>query len=89
MIFGRRRPAEPSIGHDVLTSDEDLLGSVAAVADAFVDVVGGSLDRQVTWRVPRSAIGRVEGETVRLTVSRGQALCEGLARRVAAPARSP
>jgi predicted ester cyclase len=86
MIFGRRRPAEPAIGHDVLTSDEDRLGSVAAVDDDFVDVVGGSLDRQVTWRVPRSAIGRIEGETIRLTVSRGQAMAQGWERRTGAPA---
>lgn len=89
MIFGRRRLAEPAVGHDVRTSDEEVLGNVAAVYDDFVDVVGGSLDRQVLWRVPRSAIGRVEGETIRLTVSRGQAMVQGWERRSGAPAAAP
>jgi steroid delta-isomerase-like uncharacterized protein len=86
MIFGRRRPAAPVVGQDVLTSDEAVLGTVAAVDDDFVDVVGGSVDRQVSWRVPRSAIGRVEGDSIRLTVSRGQALAQGWERPSDAPA---
>jgi hypothetical protein len=77
MIFGRKQPQVPQVGHDVVTNDDESLGEITAVRDDYLEVFGGTIDRQVTWQVPRSAINKVDGQTVRLSVSRIQATAKG------------
>jgi len=76
MIFGRKAP-QPEVGHDVFTNDEERLGDVAAVLDDHLVVTGGPRDRQFSWRIPRSAIGKIDAEVIHLTLSRGQVLAQG------------
>lgn len=77
MIFGRKHDAEPEVGFDVMTTDEESLGDVASVHADYLEVTGGTIDRHITYRVPRSAINRIDAQTVYLNVSRGQALAKG------------
>jgi hypothetical protein len=76
MIFGRKQQT-PEVGHDVLTSDEERLGDVTTVHNDYIDVTGGTLDRPITWRVPRSSIGKIDDEAIHLTLSRGQVMAQG------------
>jgi hypothetical protein len=76
MIF-RRKEREPEVGDEVLTSDEEHLGEVAAVEAEALAVTGGTLDQRRTWRVPRAAIGKVDDQAVHLTLSRAQVLALG------------
>jgi hypothetical protein len=76
MIFGRKE-SKLEVGREVVTNDEMVLGTVSAVFDDEVEVTGGAIDRRITWRVPRSAISRIDDEAVRLSVSRGQAVAKG------------
>jgi hypothetical protein len=76
MIFGRKSP-DPQVGQEVVTADEEHLGDVTAVQNDFLDVRGGTLDHPMTWRVPRSAVAQINGETIHLNLSRGQVLVRG------------
>jgi hypothetical protein len=73
MIFGQKE-REPAVGDEVLTSDEEHLGQVSAVAAETLAVTAGTLDHQRTWHVPRAAVSRVDDEGVRLTLARAQVL---------------
>lgn len=87
MIFGRKNDArEPTVGHEVLTSDEEVLGTVAAVSDQDLEVTGGAIDRPHAWCVPRSAVSKVDGQTVRLSASRAQIAAKGWERTAGAGA---
>lgn len=78
MIFGRKNDArEPAVGHEVLTSDDEVLGTVAAVSDQDLEVTGGAIDRPHVWRVPRSAISKVDEQTIHISASRAQIAAKG------------
>jgi hypothetical protein len=76
MIFGRKE-SKLEVGREVVTNDENVLGTVSAVHDDEIEVTGGAIDRQIVWRIPRSAINRIDELTVQLAVSRGQAVAKG------------
>ena len=78
MIFGQKT-REPEVGQDVVTADEERLGDVATVHDEYLEVRGGTFDHPVTWRVPRTAIGKVDPDAIALRLSRGQVLAQGWA----------
>ena len=71
MRFGsKHRQREPEVGAEVLTNDGECLGDVAAVHDDELEVTGGTMAQRVLWRVPRSAISRIDQQTMdRLTTS--------------------
>ncbi len=77
MIFGRKQSHEPEVGQDVYTNDEECIGDVAAVQSDHLEVTGSSIDRQITWRIPRDAISKVDDNGVHLNVSRIQAVAKG------------
>jgi hypothetical protein len=77
MLFGRKQPQDPAVGHDVMTNDDESLGEITAVHPDHFEVQGGTIDRHVIWQVPRSAVSRVDEQTVRLSVSRIQATAKG------------
>lgn len=77
MIFGRKEAQTPTVGQDVITNDEERIGDVAAVHDDHLEVTDGRVDRQVTWRIPREVISRVDDSGIHLSVSRVQALAKG------------
>jgi hypothetical protein len=77
MIFGRKQNGKLEVGCEVMTNDDQVLGMVSAVHDDDFEVTGGAIDRQMTWRVPRSAINKVDEQTVHLSVSRGQVAAKG------------
>ena len=71
MLFRRKQHAPtPAVGADVLTTDGECLGDVAAVHDDYLDVTGGTVDRRIRWRVPRSAISRIDQKTTHQIVTR-------------------
>ena len=76
MIFGRKE-SKLEVGREVETNDEMVLGTVSAVHDDEFEVTGRAIDRQQIWRIPRSAISRIDEMAVHLTVSRGQAAAKG------------
>ena len=78
MIFGRKQASqEPTVGQDVITNDEECIGDIAAVHSDHLEVTGSSIDRQITWRIPRDAISKVDDNGVHLNVSRIQAVAKG------------
>jgi len=76
MVFGRKGRAV-EVGDDVVTSDEEHLGAVTAVDAEALEVTGGTLEHPRTWRVPRSAVSKLDDEGVHLTLSRAQVLALG------------
>jgi hypothetical protein len=76
MIFGRKQ-SEPTVGCDVVAGDDETLGSIAAVFDDYIEVMGSGIGNTASWRIPREAISRVDDEAVHLSVTRVQALAKG------------
>jgi hypothetical protein len=76
VIFGRKE-SKLEVGSEVETNDEIVLGTVSAVHDDEIEVTGREIDRQHVWRIPRSAISRIDEMAVHLAVSRGQAVAKG------------
>ena len=76
MIVGRKE-REPEVGDEVLTSDEEHLGEVTSVDAEALAVTGGTLGQRRAWRVPRTAIGRVDDQAVHLTLARAPVLALG------------
>ena len=76
MIFGRKE-SKLEVGREVETNDEMVLGTVTAVHDDEIEVTSTGIDRQQVWRIPRSAISKVDDMAVHLSVSRGQAVAKG------------
>jgi hypothetical protein len=76
MIFGRKE-SKLEVGREVVTNDEIVLGAVSDVRDDEIEVTANTIDRQMTWRIPRSAINRIDDSAVHLSVSRGQAVAKG------------
>jgi hypothetical protein len=90
MLFGRKREAQnPEVGNDVMTADEETLGTVAVVNYEFIEVEGGPMDHRQTWRVPRSAIKRIDGQTIHLSSSRAQVAAKGWAHTVETSETAP
>jgi hypothetical protein len=77
MIFGRKQSQEPKVGDDVVTNDEEVLGDVSAITDDYLEVEPTSIGSRMKWRVPRSAISKIEEDIIHLNVSRGQAIAKG------------
>jgi hypothetical protein len=77
MIFGRKESHQLEVGCEVQTADGEVLGAVSALADDAFEVTGGTLDRQHTWRVPRSAVAKIDDEAVHLSSTRAQVMGKG------------
>ena len=64
------RIADLQSGWDVLTNDGHRLGRIKDTGQHFLEVSGGLFSAALF--VPSSAIGKVENETVHLTISSGE-----------------